>query len=1063
MNIKSITTSGLLIISAAIGWSQTSADTRLMWYEPADAKQNQEITVYFNATRGDGGLKDFTGDVYAHTGVLTTKSTSNSDWKHDSSWGDNDEKYKFTRSASDPNLYSWTITPSKFYGLYSGETITSLCFVMRDKDGKKSDNSDIIVPFAGGGVGGGGGGGDDVVTALGAYVSHASDGSSVTVTAQHGTLTLTAYNDYVIKVFTLPAGDSSQERQSITVSATPEATFSISEDDDNLTLSTAATRVIVNKANCAVSFADMAGSVRLSEKEGLNNSSRPHKVTFNAMNDAAFYGGGYNGQRTNQSDCTIYMDNHQQWGWNSSYGDSRNICIPFVVSTSGYGLLFDDHYRGAKLTPSSTRGTTYETGSLNPIAYYYVGGDGSMASVLENYTFLTGRQELPPYWALGYITSRYGYQSQQEAAEVVRNIKSVNLPLDGIVMDLYWQGYDESGMGNLDWYRSKWPDPAGMMSDFDAQGVKTVLITEPFFTSKTTNYVPLQQLGYFADNNVSNMGWLKSPQVGLLDASNPAALDWMWKFYKERTAEGVGGWWLDLGEPEQHDGDSRHKGGTVEQVHNEFGNLWTERVYRGMKEDFPDIRPFLMPRAGTSGMQRFATFPWTGDIQRSWSGLQAQIPALISASMSGVGYMGSDVGGFAAPSGEIDANLYLRWVEFATFSPMMRTHSAVYPEPYNSQYSQILDDVRRYINMRYSYLPYTYTLAYENATKGMPLARPINFHSADIASGAGSTDEYLWGRDILVAPIINSSTSRQITLPEGRWVDLNDLSRVYDGNTTISYDAPLSVLPHFGRSGSIITRYTQESYTTTGEIDHSALSLTYLMSDDSSNQVTANVYDDDRISTRSLEDNAYLLTTITGSQLQNGHQIAFDYEGNGYDGMPSKRTVTIQIPRFTAGIDHIESTASAEAYALDENNYFEQVSNMDEFNNAKVPAYYMANDNTLHIKADVPTDSPSAILIANSPSAISSIAADNSSIMLEYSSATGVFSYAMPSGMSDACIKVYDVTGMATDLIGGLTADGTVHQTSPTHSLSGGMYLATLHARNADGSAVKHTVKIGVR
>ena len=179
--------------------------------------------------------------------------------------------------------------------------------------------------------------------------------------------------------------------------------------------------------------------------------------------------------------------------------------------------------------------------------------------------------------------------------------------------------------------------------------------------------------------------------------------------------------------------------------------------------------------------------------------------------------------------------------------------------------------------------------------------------------------------------------------------------------------------------------------------------------------------------------------------------------------MPSKRTVTIQIPRFTAGIDHIQSTASAEAYALDENNYFEQVSNMDEFNNAKVPAYYMANDNTLHIKADVPTDSPSAILIANSPSAISSIAADNSNIMLEYSSATGVFSYAMPSGMSDACIKVYDVTGMATDLIGGLTADGTVRQTSPTHSLSGGMYLATLHARNADGSAVKHTVKIGVR
>lgn len=416
-----------------------------MWYEPVEAKQNEEITVYFNATRGDAKLKDFTGDVYAHTGVLTTESTSNTDWKHDSKWCDNDEKYKFTRSATDRNLYSWTITPSVFYNLYSGETIKSLCFVMRDENGNKANNSDILLSFAGGGVGG-----DDVVTALGAYVSHASDATTLTVTAEHGRLLITPYNDCVIKVITFPDRADTPERQSITVSATPQADYTVTDNDDSLTLLTSATKVIVSKSNCAVSFADAAGNVRLSEKEGINNSARPHKVTFNPMNDIAFYGGGYNGQRANQNECTIVMDNKQQWGWNSSYSDSRNICIPFIVSTSGYGLLFDDHYRNAKIKPSSTNGTTYETGSLNPIAYYYVGGDGSMASVLENYTFLTGRQELPPYWALGYITSRYGYKNQDEAKSVVQNIKNANLPLDGIVMDLYWQGYDESGMGNLD-------------------------------------------------------------------------------------------------------------------------------------------------------------------------------------------------------------------------------------------------------------------------------------------------------------------------------------------------------------------------------------------------------------------------------------------------------------------------------------------------------------------------------------------------------------------------------------------------------------------------------------
>lgn len=1058
MNIKSITTSGLLMLAAAVGWSQTSDDPRLMWYEPADAKQNEEITVYFNATRGDQGLKDFTGDVYAHTGVLTAESTSNSDWKHDSKWLDNDVKYKFTRSATDPNLYSWTITPSVFYNLYSGESIKSLCFVMRDKEGKKANNADIFIPFAGSG--------DDVVTALGAYVSHTSDGTTLTVTAEHGLLLITPYNDCVIKVITFPDGIDAPERQSITVSATPEAVYTVDDEEDNLTLLTSATKVIVNKSNCAISFADAAGNVRLSEKEGINNSAHPRKVTFKPMNDIGFYGGGYNGQRTNQNECTIVMDNKQQWGWNASYSDSRNICIPFVVSTSGYGLLFDDHYRNAKLTPSSTFGTTYETGSLTPIAYYYVGGDGSMASVLENYTFLTGRQELPPYWALGYITSRYGYKTQEEAKSVIQNIKNANLPLDGIVMDLYWQGYDESGMGNLEWYRNNWPDPQTMMSEFDAQGVKTILITEPFFTSNSSNYAALKNLGYFADEDVSNMSWLKSSNVGLLDATNPDALDWMWGFYKARTAEGVGGWWLDLGEPEQHDGDSSHNGGTVEQVHNEFGNLWIERVYRGMKDDFPEVRPFLMPRAGTSGMQRFATFPWTGDIQRSWSGLQAQIPALISASMSGVGYMGSDVGGFAAPNGEIDAELYLRWVEFATFSPAMRTHSAVNPEPYHDSYKNIIDDVRRYLNMRYSYLPYTYTLAYENATTGMPLARPINFHSESSSTGAGCTDEYLWGRDILVAPVINSSTSRQITFPQGRWVDLNDLSRVYDGNTTISYDAPLSLLPHFGRQGSFITRYTQESYTTTGEIDHTALSITYLMSDDANSTVTAKIYDDDRISTRSLEDNAYLLTTIIGQQLELGHQIEFDHDGSGYADMPQSRTMTIQIPQFTDNIDHIGSTSPTATYDLTSDGGFIALTSKADFDAADAPAYYLSDDKTLYLKADVPTYGNTAIFIANSesdPTSISSVAADASGIMLEYSATTGVFSYSMPSGLSDATITVYDVAGMATDLIGGLTADGTVRQTAPTCALSGGLYLATLQARNADGSTLTRTVKIGVR
>jgi len=176
--------------------------------------------------------------------------------------------------------------------------------------------------------------------------------------------------------------------------------------------------------------------------------------------------------------------------------------------------------------------------------------------------------------------------------------------------------------------------------------------------------------------------------------------------------------------------------------------------------------------------------------------------------------------------------------------------------------------------------------------------------------------------------------------------------------------------------------------------------------------------------------------------------------------------MTIQIPQFTDNIDHIGSTSPTATYDLTSDGGFIALTSKADFDAADAPAYYLSDDKTLYLKADVPTYGNTAIFIANSesdPTSISSVAADASGIILEYSATTGVFSYSMPSGLSDATITVYDVAGMATDLIGGLTADGTVRQTAPTRALSGGLYLATLHARNADGSALTRTVKIGVR
>ncbi len=1010
-----------------------------LWYRPENASVDDPVTLYYDAAAGNSALKGYGGTVYAHCGVITTDSNSDTDWKHSSGWLDNNPRYAMKRSSIDPDQYTLQITPASFFQLEEQEVLTKLAFVMRNADGstvgRSADGTDITVLFKNGGAA-------TESVPLGRLVSWERDGNTVVIHAENGVLMLTPYNEYVIKVTTRTAGDNRSERKSLAVSAIPEVSFTVTDNNDAIVIVTGGTKVGISRADCRVSFSDASGNIVLSEKTGLDNSSYPRSVTFNGMNDAAFYGGGYNGQRINHDGQSLVMNNTQTGGWESSWSAPHNICVPFIVSTNGYGILFDDQYRNARVAPSST-GTSYTTNSPDPIAYFYVGAaDGSMASVMENYTFLTGRQELPPYWALGYMTSRYGYRSRSEAENVVKSLKDASLPLDAIVLDLYWQGESNSGMGCLDWYAPNWNNPQEMMGNFKEQGVQTICITEPYFTSASTNYTVLKNLGYFADDDVAGMEWLGVSPVGLIDASNPDAMDWMWQFYKARSEEGVAGWWLDLGEPERHDADSNHAGGTVSQVHNEFGNLWTERVYRGYKEDFPDVRPFIMPRAGSAGMQRFSSFPWTGDINRSWLGLEAQIPALISTGMSGIGYLGSDVGGFTA--NHTDSNLYLRWIQMAVFSPMMRTHSTYNPEPYLDCYKDILPMVRDYLNLRYSYLPYTYTLAWENATKGTPLARPVNFHDMQAlpASPAGCSNQYLWGKDILVAPVVTNANSRSIVFPQGNWVDLNDMNKIYKGGSVVNYDAPLSKLPYFARQGSFITRFSQSNYTTSSEIDNSRITVIYLIDLSADKTARGVFFDDDRNSTNTIDENRILLTHFNGTNTDKGHTIGISHEG-AYEGMPQQREYTFVIPNYTKDVKSI----------YDNTGKFTQAVSRAIFDKAAGNTYFISPDHTLFIKKNTPTSKDCTIGISSDSSDAGVSDITLASTVLEYSAKTKLYTYSITAGQT-ASILIYDLMGRQLDRIDNLVIDGTVNQVAAP-KLGHGVYISVLSVDSMRLKAIK--------
>ena len=1000
---------------------------------------------------------------------------------------------KISLSKEYPKLYSYTFTCNNANpdlgcvfsnGKSGGNNQTKDLVLKNGHVYSMADNGTDLGPASkytgGSGSGSGGSGGGSVGSgsgsgsSIGAFVSAVNADGTVTITGETGSkLMITPYAPDIVKIFTLPASlanandESARERRSISVVATPKASYSTSESDSEYLVNVAdGVTVSVDKANCFVTFR-YGSDVVLRENGGLINNPGNRTVKFAAMGDKGFYGAGYNGKYTNIEGKSWKMYNKQTGGWNATYDAPHNICIPYYLSTNGYGVLFDDHYVDAVMTPSAN-GSSYSTKSANPIAYYFVGG-GSMEKAMQNYHLLTGHQPLPPFWALGYITSRYGYHSASEAKNVVNRIKDESkLPLDGIVFDLYWQGSSPAGMGNLEWYTTNFPNPTQMLADFKNQNVNTICITEPFFTSDaSTNYNILKSHGYLADENVGDMKWLTNNPVGLIDASNEDAMKWMGEFYKRHTRNGMAGWWLDLGEPERHFfSNCHHAGGSCQQIHNEFGALWIESVYKALTEEAPNMRHMLLPRSGTAGMQRYSTFPWTGDIERSWSGLQAQVPALVNGSMSGIGYLGSDIGGFCNSNNNSD-ELYLRWVQLGVFYPVMRTHAqeSLNPEPYNRP--NILNKVRDAINLRYAYLPYSYTRAYLNTRYGSPMARPANFADEDKSVLANCKDAYLWGPDIYVAPVVTGNTSRNITFPEGDWLDMNDFSTIYSGHQTVyNYNAPLEVLPRFMRRGSFVPRYRQDTFTSTAEIDKRMVTIDYFPSWQGVHD-SGMIYDDDRSSADNIAKGNYVITNFEGwgtNGAGGSLTVMIKREGNGWTGQADGvcQDLLFRIHDFNISESSIHSAPSrVSSIKAATPKPIKRYETLDEVKSEVSENSYAIVGNKLYVH--MPQLSPDAedSFVVSSNGTITGVDNVTATSALTLSYGAGYLTYSATSNFNGLDINIFSPTGNCVAHYNGLAADGYANQVAVT--LPKGLYIASLSGTDHAGCKATKTIKMLVK
>lgn len=739
-----------------------------------------------------------------------------------------------------------------------------------------------------------------LLSALLPSCSKHNTGIMTTTTSDNRTVTVTAVTDYIVKVSNTPKGVEPTTTQAIALNG--QSTFKGSvvsgKDESVMTLPSGLT-VKLDMRTGAVNF-NTGKSTLLADNGIRTEGDSLVSMDLTPAASGAFYGAGERGHSLKLNGDTLVMYNKQNYGYMD--GESRisqmNITMPYFVSDEGYAVLFDDH-AAAEMIMSDPIIYTSEAG--RPVDYYFIYGDGSVADAVSRFTELTGRQALPPFWALGYITSKYGYKTEAETRQVVDSLKALGYPLDGVVLDLYWYG-QETDMGRLEWNPEQWPDHKGMLADLKDKGVNTVLISQPYINKigAIDNYNELASKGMLTrdkDGNVNDVTtWVG--EAGMFDVANPDTRAWLRDRYRQLTDEGVGGWWGDLGEPEVHPESIVHANGmTARQFHNVYGNVWSSIIHDLYKQEYPDTRLMTLMRGGTTGLQRYSVFPWSTDVSRTWGGLRPQIRIMLNSGLSGLGYMSHDVGGFAITDEKnvTDPELYVRWMQLGTFSPVLRTHAQQFAEPFNyPQYADVLLDL---VKTRYRWLPYNYTLAYENAVKGYPLVRPLNFIDHRNDPFGNVDDQYLWGDEVMVAPVMQQGAdSRKVIIPAGEWVDYNHPEVSYVGPDTIEYAAPVDVLPLFVRAGSFIP-LADYDMSNVADYDPSRYTVQYFPRGNSESEYV--MFEDDRASTRSLGENRYALLTFTGRESDGKIDISATLNGD-YPGMPDKKAVTFTLPGISA-------------------------------------------------------------------------------------------------------------------------------------------------------------------
>jgi alpha-glucosidase/oligosaccharide 4-alpha-D-glucosyltransferase len=700
------------------------------------------------------------------------------------------------------------------------------------------------------------------------------------------------YTEKMLETTFVPKGQKFTTQSHAVILKPESIQTDLVETEESILLSTKGISLHINKSPFQISYF-YANQLLISEKAGYIKTDTTEELEFNLNETEILYGGGARVLGMDRRGYRLELYNRAHYGY-TTHSELMNYCLPMVLSSKMYAVHFDNPAIGFLDLDSKGNNTlVYETISGRK-TYQVITGD-SWPDLIDQYTDLTGKQPLPPRWAFGNYSSRFGYHSEKEVRETVGLFLEDSIPLDAVVIDIYWFGPDIQGhMGNLEFNTDSFPTPWQMMADFKSKGINTVLVTEPFILTTSKKWEEAVKEQILATDGAGNPFTYDFyfGNTGLIDIFKSEGEAWFWDFYHDFTEKGVDGWWGDLGEPEVHPSDLIHATGTADEVHNIYGHNWARLIFEGYQCDFPDQRPFILMRSGYSGSQRFGLIPWTGDVDRSWGGLQPQTEISLQMGMQGIGYMHSDLGGFAG--GEvIDPELYTRWLQYGVFQPIYRPHAQEHipAEPvFHDPKTKAL--AKKSIELRYSLLPYLYTIAFENNQTGMPLMRPLFFEEPGNKEILLSSSTYFWGENFLVSPVrFKSQTEMEIYFPlSGNWFDFYDGEK-YTGGSKETIKLADDHIPVFVRGGAFIPMI--EPVQSTREYSTEEITLHYYF-DPEASETSDQLYDDNGMTPNAFEKGKYELMTFSAKVKSGEIKIELKSEtGENYS--PSDRKINLVI------------------------------------------------------------------------------------------------------------------------------------------------------------------------